>query len=90
MTDMEDLTSGIGGIGNILARWMPVRIDAQAKSLRSGSVIGRHLTIATQDSRSMSSTNVQAQVAGVSPIKAVTVDTAIKLGILNERGLVER
>ena len=90
VTDMEHLTGGVGRIGDILARRMPIGIDTESESLRSGCIVSRHLPFHSQDSCAMSSTNMQTQVPRIGTIEAMAVDTTIELGVDDEWTFVER
>ena len=70
---------------------MPVGIDAQAERLVGLGVVGSHGTIVlAQQCGTVRATDMQAHVLGVATVEAVAVDTALELGVLNQRTLIER
>ena len=97
---MEELTRGVGGIGDIAARGMPVGIDAKTEGLVGFGFVSVErtiltfdlgpLTIMSQQGGTMRATDVEAHVGGVAAVETVAVDAALELGIFNQRTLVER
>ena len=70
---------------------MPVRINAEAERLRGLSVVGGDGAIGlTQQGSTMLATDMKAHVGGVATVKAMAVDAAFELCVLNQRALVER
>ena len=87
---VEKLVRGVGRVGDIASRWMPVGIDTEAECLVGlGVVSGDRSIVLSQQCGAMRSSDVKAHIRWVSPVEAVAVDATLELCVLNQRPLVE-
>ena len=87
---MEQLVRGVGGIGDIAARRVPVGIDAETERPVRLRVIGGHGTVILSQQRgTVRSSDMQAHVLRIGAVETVAVDAALKLGVLDQRTLLE-
>ena len=88
---MEQLSRGVGRIGDVAARWMPVGIDTEAERLIGLGVVGsKGPAILAQQRGAMRAADMQAHVGRVAAVEAVAVDAALKLCVLNQCTLIKR
>ena len=86
---MERLLRGVGAVGNVFARRMPERIDAEAEGLVGLGIVGRETTFVKQQGCSMRSSDVKTHTCRVATIETMAVDPPFELRIFDEWRLLE-
>ena len=87
---VEQLVRGVGGIGDVASRRVPVGIDTETEGLVGLSVVGGDGSVVLPQQRgTVRSADMQAHVLGIGAVEAVAVDAALELGVLDQRPLLE-
>ena len=82
---METLMSGIGAIGTILARWMPVRINHRTLQGIILRLQPLPLAVLRNQGRTMVTTHMEGKLVGIGSVCRMTIETGTRCcGILKD------